>query len=125
MCYCGSLLQDDLFCRKYSISGRHRCETVKRTKITYSLNGLALFVESKFLDYLLHSFNACELSGLLTDVKSSAAHIFPFEGFHGVFGVFVILVIDESIGSLEDKESKRVSESGRDIAEDSVNDTDS
>ena len=75
------------------------------------------------MDCLLHSFNVCELSGLLTDVKSPAAHVFPLKGFHGVFGVFVVLVIDESIGSLEDKESKRVSESGRDIAEDSVNDT--
>ena len=50
----------------------------------------------------------------LTNVKISAAHVFLMKGFLGVFGVFVVFVIDESIGSLEDKESKRVSESGRD-----------
>ena len=38
---------------------------------------------------------------MLTDVEGTASHVFPFKGFHGVFCVFVVFVVNESIRTLE------------------------
>ena len=50
------------------------------------------------------------LKYLLTDVEGSSTHILSLKRFHSIFGIFIVLVIHESIGPLEDKQSKKVSE---------------
>ena len=50
------------------------------------------------------------LNHLLTYVEGSSTHVLSFKRFHCIFGIFIVLVIYESVGPLEDKQSKKVSE---------------
>ena len=56
------------------------------------------------------SLDKLSLEYLLTYVEGSTAHVFSLQRFHSVFGIFIVLVVHESIGPLEDKQSKVVSE---------------